>query len=73
MQYRNLLHEWAWYFHEPKTSENAAWVAFLPVFGSCIFFYFLIYMNLDHVIILAPARADVRRCAAALRSNTVTL
>ena len=24
MQYRELLHEWAWYFHEPKASENAA-------------------------------------------------
>ena len=24
MQYRELLHEWAWYFHEPKVSENAA-------------------------------------------------
>ena len=23
MQYRELLHEWAWYFHEPKASENA--------------------------------------------------
>ena len=24
MQYRELLHEWAWYFHEPKASVNAA-------------------------------------------------
>ena len=24
VQYRELLHEWAWYFHEPKASENAA-------------------------------------------------
>ena len=24
MQYRELLHEWAWYFHEPNASENAA-------------------------------------------------
>ena len=24
MQYRELLHEWAWYFHEPYVSENAA-------------------------------------------------
>ena len=23
VQYRELLHEWAWYFHEPKASENA--------------------------------------------------
>ena len=24
VQYRELLHKWAWYFHEPKASENAA-------------------------------------------------
>ena len=24
MQYRELLHEWAWYFHEPKASEIIA-------------------------------------------------
>ena len=24
MQYCELLHEWAWYFHEAKVSENAA-------------------------------------------------
>ena len=24
MQYRKLLHEWVWHFHEPKVSKNAA-------------------------------------------------
>ena len=23
VQYHELLHEWAWYFHKPKASENA--------------------------------------------------